>query len=58
MSTLEERVAYLEGRVDEHSRNVDGIRDALGSLENRVDGRFESLEQRVGAFENRVDAPR
>lgn len=33
MPTFEERMAYLEGRVEEHSRNVDGIREAVANLE-------------------------
>ena len=49
MPTFEERLAYIEGRVEEHSRNVDGIRDALVSLERRTDARFDSLERRVDA---------
>ena len=49
MPTFEERLAYIEGRVEEHSRNVGGIRDALVSLERRTDARFDSLERRVDA---------
>ena len=49
MPTFEERLAYIEGRVEEHSRNVDGIRDALVSLGRRTDARFDSLERRVDA---------
>ena len=49
MRTFEERLAYIGGRVEEHSRNVDGIRDALVSLERRTDARFDSLERRVDA---------
>ena len=49
MPTFEQRLAYIEGRVEEHSRNVDGIRDALVSLERRTDARFDSLERRVDA---------
>ena len=47
MPTLEERVAFLEGRVVEHAHHTDGIRDAIVSLEQRVDRRFELLEQRL-----------
>lgn len=42
MATLEERVAFLEGRVAEHSHGMDGIRDALVHLEERIDRRFEA----------------
>ena len=56
MPTFEERLAYIEGRVEEHSRNVDGIREALVSLERRTDARFDSLEGRVDSLERRIDA--
>ena len=60
MPTFEERLAYIEGRVEEHSRNVDGIRDALVSLERRTDARFDSLERRTDArfvgLEGRIDS--
>ncbi len=56
MATLEERVAFLEGRVTEHTRGMDGIRDALSSLEARVDGRFESVDRRFEAIDRRFEA--
>ena len=55
MPTFDERLAYLEGRVEEHARNVDGIRDALVSLERRTDARFDGLERRVDARLDGVD---
>lgn len=59
MPTFEERVAYLEGRVEEHSRSIDGIREAVVSLERRTDARFDAFEQRVDrrfeAVERRLD---
>ena len=56
MSTFEERLAYLEGRVEEHSRSVDGIHDALVSLERRTDARFEAVDRRFDAVDRRFDA--
>lgn len=47
MATLEERVAFLEGRVVEHSGALDGVRGAIVSLEQRIDRRFELFEQRM-----------
>ncbi len=47
MAGLEERVAFLEGRVVEHSHMLDGIREAMVHLEHRLDRRFEQLEQRL-----------
>lgn len=66
MGTLEERVAYLEGKVEEHSHNFPGVLDAIGrldsrfearfaSLENRMDARFEALERRSEGLDRRVD---
>lgn len=49
MATVEERIAFLEGRVEEHTRGVDGMRQALVSLEARMDRRFEAFEQKVDA---------
>jgi hypothetical protein len=53
--TLDERVAYLEGRVEEHARNVDGVREALGSLEGRMDRRFEGVDARFASLEDKMD---
>jgi uncharacterized coiled-coil protein SlyX len=53
---LEERVAFLEGRVVEHSHMLDGIREAIVHLEQRMDRRFELLEQRFAAIDQRFAA--
>lgn len=53
MPTLEERVAYLEGQVSEHSHTLIEIRDSIRHLEQRFDARFEQLDRR---FEARGDA--
>jgi uncharacterized coiled-coil protein SlyX len=62
VGNLEERIAFLEGRVSEHARGMDGIRDALVHLEERmdrrfhaVDLRFESIERQFDEFEERLD---
>ena len=56
MQDIDERVAFLEGRVEEHSQMVNGIRDALASLEARMDRRFEQFETRVDQRFLQVDA--
>lgn len=56
MGTLEERVAFLEGRVVEHSQMVDGIREAIVSLEQRMDRRFDAMDGRFDATDRRFDA--
>lgn len=50
--TLEERVAYLEGQVSEHSHTLIEIRDSIRHLEQRLDARFDHIERR---FETRFD---
>ena len=52
MPTIEERVAYLEGQVSEHSHTLVEIRDSIRELERRFDARFDQLERR---FETRFD---
>lgn len=65
--TLEERVAYLEGKVEEHSRGYADIREGFQHLEQRLTfldqkvdrfrdelaGRIDSLDQRMSS---RIDA--
>lgn len=55
MPTLEERVAFLEGRVAEHARGVDGIRDALLHLDERMDRRFQGMDNALLHLEERID---
>lgn len=52
MPTTDERLAYLEGRVNEHSQTFAVMRDSIGLLRDSV----TSLEHRVDRFERRVDA--
>lgn len=56
MQTLEERVAFLEGRVEEHTRGVDGMRQALLSLEQRMDRRFEAVDARFAGIDARFNS--
>ena len=48
MSTLEERVAFIEGQVSEQSHAMIEVREAVRMLEHRVDGRFEAKDRRRG----------
>ena len=47
MNDVEERLTYLEGRVEEQGHMVNGIREAMASLEARIDRRLEQFEQRM-----------
>ena len=68
MPTVEERLANLEGRVNEHTQTFTAMRDtlslmrdAVGSLERRfdrlderMDKRFDTLEARFDLFQDRT----
>jgi uncharacterized coiled-coil protein SlyX len=59
MRTLEERVAYLEGQVSEHSHTLIEIRDSIRQLERRVDARFDRVNtsfDRVNTSFDQVNA--
>jgi chaperonin cofactor prefoldin len=64
---LEERVAYLEGKVEEHSYAWQDLRERIGhleqtvnerlfSLEQRIDKRFEAIDRRFEAIDRRFEA--
>jgi uncharacterized coiled-coil protein SlyX len=55
MSTLEERVAYLEGQVSEQSHGLVDVRDAIRRLEERMDARFDAIERRFETTDRRID---
>jgi hypothetical protein len=42
--------------VEEHSRGLDGVREAVVHLEQRMDGRFEAVDRRFEGLERRLDA--
>ncbi len=44
--------------MEEQARATDGIREALGSLERRIDVRFEAVDRRFERVERRLDGPR
>lgn len=55
MPTLEERVAYLEGQVSEHTQTLIEIRDSIRQLERRFDALEESFDRRLGALDAKLD---
>jgi tetrahydromethanopterin S-methyltransferase subunit G len=48
--TIEERVAYLEGKVDEQSRGYGELRDAI----QHVGGQIVALDQKVERFRDQL----
>jgi hypothetical protein len=55
VETVDERIAFLEGRVVEHSQRLDDIREAIVHLEHRMDRRFEMVDQRFLGLDQRID---
>ena len=59
MPTLDERVAYLEGRLEEHSANVADMRNDITILRGDVQDvrrQIESLDQRLTSHMDALDA--
>lgn len=56
MTAIADRVAHAEGRIQEQARMIDGIRESIASLEQRMDRRFESVDRRFESIDRRFDA--
>ena len=52
-TTIEERVAYLEGKVEEHSKGLEDIKDLVIALDQKLDRRIDALDQKI---DRRIDA--
>jgi uncharacterized coiled-coil protein SlyX len=55
VTTLEERVAYLEGRVEEQSRLGAELREMVFHLDQKVDRYREELVAEIRAVDQKVD---
>lgn len=53
---LEERVAYLEGRVEEHSKAWEDLKDMIINLDQKVDRRIDALDQKVDRFRDELSS--
>jgi len=56
MPSLEERVAYLEGRFSEHMQTVVALRDDSGLLRTDMNRRFEQIDQRFDRIDGRIES--
>jgi hypothetical protein len=56
MASTEERLARLEGQVQEQSQGFPELRDSIGRLELRLDTRILNLERRFDARLESLDA--
>lgn len=54
--SLEERVAYLEGRVSDHTQAQSELREMVVHLDQKVDRFREELAARISALEQSVNA--
>ncbi|MDQ7801671.1 MAG: hypothetical protein QN213_04980 [Armatimonadota bacterium] len=55
MPTLEERVAYLEGKVEELSGGYGQLRQDVHGLDQKVDRFREELSSRIDNLDHKVD---
>lgn len=52
---LEERIARLEGRIDEHSKFFESLSVKLTLLEDKGDRNREFLEDRINRLEKKIE---
>jgi hypothetical protein len=53
MPTLEERVAYLEGKVEDHTAIILDVRASVRELREEMIRRFEQVDRRLETGERR-----
>ena len=46
MRGVEERVSYVEAKVDEFSKAIVDLKGAIAALDQKMDRRFDALEDR------------
>jgi uncharacterized coiled-coil protein SlyX len=57
MTTLEERVAGVEGRVQEQSRSIGGLSEQITTLDRRIASFEERVDRRFEAMAEMAHAP-
>jgi hypothetical protein len=55
MRHVETRLAVVESRIEEHAMSIVGVREALQSLEERMDRRFDNIDVRFVGIDQRLD---
>ena len=55
MAPVEQRLAYLEAKVNEQAEEITTVRQALVHLENRMDARFDRMDARFDSLDTRYD---
>ena len=55
MKTVEERLTITEHKVAENARGIDGLREAIVELGNRMERGFEAMDRRFEAIDRRFE---
>ena len=55
MKTVEERLTIVEHKVADNARGIDGLRDAIVELGNRMERGFEAMDHRFEAIDQRFE---
>jgi hypothetical protein len=55
MPTIEERVAFIEGKVEEYSRGFGELREMIIHLDQKVDRFREELSSRIDNLDARLN---
>lgn len=55
MSTIDERVAALEARIDAHAVSTTDVRGALAELQAQMNRRFEQVDHRFEQVDRRFE---
>ena len=53
MATIDERVSWMEGKLEEQTMRIDDVRAAVRSLEERMDRRFDQIDSRFAVIDHR-----
>jgi hypothetical protein len=56
MRSIDERVAYLEGRIEDHAGTVGDLRSSVRDLNGTVHDLAEQMDRRFGWLDGRVIA--
>ena len=53
MATIDERVSWMEGKLEEQTMRIDDVRAAVRSLEERMEHRFNQIDSRFTLVDQR-----
>lgn len=55
LQRLDERVAFMEGQMGEHSTMIEDVRRTCARLEDRIDRLEDRVERRFDGIERKMD---